>query len=89
MEQRAPNWKAKKNISPSLLPSPSSSSWADTKYKLPLPQNKGLDDRLPSPEWSVELKSGPEDLWWLRAKVKTNTNTFPSADVDATLKRSW
>lgn len=34
------------------------------------------------------MKSGLEDLRWLRAKVKTNTNTFPSADVDATLKRS-
>lgn len=40
------------------------------------------------PQNSLELKSGPEDLWWLRAKVKTNTNTFPSADVDATPKRS-
>ena len=71
----------------SLLPSPFFSQ-ADAKYNLPLPQNKSLDDRLPSPERSVELKSGPEDLRWLRTKVKTNTNTFPSADVYATLKRN-
>lgn len=89
MEQRAPNWKAKTPSCPSLPPSPSSSFQLDAKYKLPLPQNKGLDDRLPSLEQSVKLKSGLEDLWRLRAKVKTNTNTFPSADVDVTLKRSW